>query len=692
MTVPARALVDAREAISQAVQRAISREQFAATALRGLSHLFDDAQVLLALRSGEGLVPVWPDPLPPGSQPDGRHGPLWDLAVQAAISGEPQEGPDGLALPIHDGQTVLGALAVGPGRHEAEHKEMASFAAQELSQALAQLQDLHQVHRLSRELAILNSLAKNLTSSRELGSVLEATLEGIRALFDVELLAIGLLDTHQGKVLYRVPVHRQGEWAGLYNFDFSGSLAAEVLESLEPRVLNLDQPLPEPLPELEGLEGIQARSLLCVPLRVRDRAIGILEVINKAEGPFDSHDVELLVTLASTVAAAIDNARLFLELTVANADLEASRSEIARSRSTLLALFDNLDDELYIVSRSYNLVAVNRARADRVGKDPRELVGRRCFEALEGRQSPCPNCRVMETFESGAKTKRVARLWAADHDAREMEIYTYPILDGDDVAYTILQLRDVTEQRRLEASLAQAEKLAAVGQLAAGVAHELNNPLTAVIANTQLIKRELPDGSPHRESLDLIEQAGQRAQQVVRDLLNFARQEPPEFTLVDVNQSIRQAMALVERQWSASNVRLLANLAPDLPPVRGNADHLQSVWLNLLVNARDALEGRPGTIEVETLRQGDIVTIRVSDDGMGIPPEHLQKIFEPFFTTKGPGKGTGLGLATCYRIVKQHNGIIHIDSAPGQGTCVTVRLPVAPEATSAGFSLASPGG
>jgi len=260
----------------------------------------------------------------------------------------------------------------------------------------------------------------------------------------------------------------------------------------------------------------------------------------------------------------------------------------------------------------------------------------------------------------------------------EREIYTYPIVDAEgNVSQTILQLHDVTEQRRLETSLVQAEKLAALGQLAAGVAHELNNPITAVIANTQLLQRELDPSNVDMESVELIEQAGKRAQSVVRELLDFARQEAEEFRIVDVNHTIQQALSLVERQWQRVHVKLIRHLTTENLEVFGNADHLQGVWLNLLVNAYDALQGEPGNVIVRSKREGDFVVVNVEDDGVGIKADDVKRIFEPFFTTKAPGKGTGLGLATSFRIIEQHRGEIDVDSVPGSGALFTVRLPIA---------------
>jgi two-component system NtrC family sensor kinase len=176
--------------------------------------------------------------------------------------------------------------------------------------------------------------------------------------------------------------------------------------------------------------------------------------------------------------------------------------------------------------------------------------------------------------------------------------------------------------------------------------------------------------------LELIGKAGDRALRVVRNLLDFARQDRYEFTATDVNDSLQSAVDLIEHQLRTHAITLHSDLADDLPLIQASHDHLQGVWLNLLLNARDAFAGQGGEIRIASARQGDEVRVTVADTGMGIPPERLSKIFEPFYTTKQAGQGTGLGLSLCQRIVKQHGGHILVESKVGQGTVFTVMLPV----------------
>jgi two-component system NtrC family sensor kinase len=232
--------------------------------------------------------------------------------------------------------------------------------------------------------------------------------------------------------------------------------------------------------------------------------------------------------------------------------------------------------------------------------------------------------------------------------------------------------------RTAQAQLVRAARLTAVGELAAGVAHQINNPLTTVIADAQLMLRTIGPEHPAHSSATAIYQAGWRAQRVVHRLLNFARPEEGQFVPTDVNESIVAALDLVSAHIERGGVELRVALADDLPSVPGSERQLEEIWINLLLNARDALlEGRPGEIAIESrlAADGESVEVTVSDNGRGIDEAARVKLFTPFFTTKEQGRGNGLGLSVCQTIAQNHGGAISFDSQPNQGTTFLVRLP-----------------
>lgn len=411
-------------------------------------------------------------------------------------------------------------------------------------------------------------------------------------------------------------------------------------------------------------------------LRADGQALGTIRIASPRQELLTEHNLALLDLLASTLAHSLYTRRLIQQLKTANANLEANRWELINSRNTLRALFDSLPLSIYIVDREYVLIAVNLARARRAAMRPAQLIGKRCYEILFHRLDVCPGCHVNETLLYGVQTNRSARE-ASGETARDWEISTYPILDEQKAPYqAILIEEDVTEQRSLENDLIQSEKLAAVGQLAAGVAHEINNPLAAIIANAQLLERDLPADADTIESLALIEEAGQRASLVVRGLLDFAHRDTYDFEPTDINKSIQSAVALAQHEIISRGAGLTLDLSDDLPVIQASPTHIQEVWVNLIMNALDAITPQEGKIALSTgLRGGDIV-VSVSDNGSGIPQERLDKIFDPFYTTKPASRGTGLGLSLAQRIVTQHGGRITVESQEGVGTTFHVFLPV----------------
>jgi two-component system, NtrC family, sensor kinase len=241
------------------------------------------------------------------------------------------------------------------------------------------------------------------------------------------------------------------------------------------------------------------------------------------------------------------------------------------------------------------------------------------------------------------------------------------------------------ELRLAEAEVARGEKLASIGQLAAGIAHELNNPLTGVLTFTHLLRKKMPEGSQDADDLDLVIRETKRCASIIRRLLDFAREKTPEKQLVDLNRVIEETVRFVERSAALQQVEITTDLDAKVPELYVDADLMKQVLMNILVNAQQAISGR-GTITVksrllerrrfaESSEPVPAVEIAITDTGCGIPKANLQRIFDPFFTSKEVGKGTGLGLSVTYGIVKSHGGEIEVESTLGQGTTFRVILP-----------------
>jgi hypothetical protein len=233
---------------------------------------------------------------------------------------------------------------------------------------------------------------------------------------------------------------------------------------------------------------------------------------------------------------------------------------------------------------------------------------------------------------------------------------------------------DVTDREELERRLVQADKLSSIGLLAAGVAHEVNTPLAVISTYAQMLAKQVSGDDQKAKLLDKIAKQTFRASEIVNSLLNFSRTSPTDFADVDLNRILRETASLVEHQFQTVGVVTDLSLADNLLSIRGNSGKLQQVFLNLFINAKDAMPDG-GILTIRSRSEGGFAVLEIADTGQGIPPEHLARIYDPFFTTKGPKKGTGLGLSISYGIVHEHDGVIEVDSTVGGGTRFRLEFP-----------------
>ncbi len=356
---------------------------------------------------------------------------------------------------------------------------------------------------------------------------------------------------------------------------------------------------------------------------------------------------------------------------------ERKRAEesIVRSAQEWAATFDSITDLVSIHNKDFKLIRVNKAFANSLNMKPEELIGKTCYQMIHGTTEPVPSCPHMKTL----KTKEPARgEFFEPHLGIHLDVATSPIFDDKgEVVASVHIARDITEHKKMEEQLMVNDRLASIGQLASGIAHELNNPLTSVIGFSELLLgKDLAEDV--KEDLATINREAKRTANVVKGLLTFARKQGTEKALVDINSSVQVVLQLRSYEHRVSNIYLNARLAPDLPQITGNSSQLQQVFLNIVINAEQAMleaHGR-GTLTIATERVGDIVRASITDDGPGISPENMRKLFTPFFTTKEVGKGTGLGLSICHGIITEHNGRIYAESKTGKGATFVVELPI----------------
>ena len=417
--------------------------------------------------------------------------------------------------------------------------------------------------------------------------------------------------------------------------------------------------------------------MIVAPLHRNGLKLGALVFINPEFAFENKEKLKFLELVVKGMANAIYSAARNRQLIVSNADLEATYWQVLSSRNTLRTFFDNIPSGVYIVDRSYTILAVNSTRSDRVYRKPQVLVGEKCYERLYGFPTPCAECRVMDAL-NGIPSVRASREVGTNETFVHREITTVPIREEPDIINQVIIFEeDVTEKWILEANLIQSEKMASIGQLAANVAHEINNPLAAIIANAQLLRRDLADADENTiDSLKLIETAGDRAAKIVSNLLESARRDKHhEFEEISLNETILDAISLLRYEINKRSVSVKLDLAKELPFIFANKNQLKGVWINLINNALGAIVSNRGKISVSTRYENKEFHIVFSDNGKGILPEHQSRIFEPFFTTKEAGQGTGLGLSVSLQAIKEHHGNIQVESTPGKGTKFIIVLP-----------------
>ena len=357
--------------------------------------------------------------------------------------------------------------------------------------------------------------------------------------------------------------------------------------------------------------------------------------------------------------------------------------QIDRERRITERIIDSLPVGLYVVDRDYRISVWNRKRETGMqGVSREDALGRTIFEILH-RQ---PRMELRREFDEVFATGRLQIFQMesrASGETRTFRISKIPMrLDDGPVTHVITVGEDISEWREAQDRISQAEKLAAIGTLAAGVMHEINNPLATIAACAESLELAEPDApEPMRDGLRLIQSEVRRCKGITDSLLDFSRPKSADKTLVDVNAAIERTLFILKHHTRFKRLDVRLELDPSLGRVvRANEEQLVQVFMSLLLNAMDAMREQ-GTVELRT-RWGEnagSVLAEVVDHGEGIRRADLPKIFEPFFTTKAPGRGTGLGLSICYAIVAEHGGRIEVDSTPGEGSVFRIVLPRADE-------------
>ena len=402
-----------------------------------------------------------------------------------------------------------------------------------------------------------------------------------------------------------------------------------------------------------------------IPCRIREHTVAVLGLGKTVDGDFlSSDDVELVQTIAGYVAIALDNSQLYTSL-------EQKALEVARLKDFSENIVESLNVGVLAIDLEGTVEAWNTRMEQLIGVARIAAVGRPLSELLPPELVQEIAARGEQEQITGIYKHRLV------HQGRSVVInvsITPLVGKSAERIGRLLLFDDVTQRDRMEEQLTQTEKLTSLGLLAAGVAHEVNTPLAVISNYIQMLAKQMPEGDPRHTIIDKIVKQTFRASEIVNNLLNFSRTGPGELADVDLNRVVEETLSLVAHPLRASQIQVMKQLTADIPPVRGSANKLQQVFLNLFLNARDAMPSG-GMLEVRSVSHNGSVEIEVVDTGNGITRENIHKIFDPFFTTKTSGRGTGLGLSVSYGIIKEHAGKIDVRSTPGRGTSFHVEFP-----------------
>ncbi|MDI6766287.1 MAG: PAS domain S-box protein [Bacteroidota bacterium] len=520
-----------------------------------------------------------------------------------------------------------------------------------------------------RELLELNTIAEAVNYSVDLNNVLQSALVKVMQLMHADVGWIYLFENH--KLILK---HSYGTSTQLFPADLSISdeashwIRTPGLQSAD--TINIQKSITAEFAH-EGM-----KILASIPLVQQGSFAGALIISSKDPKKFERKKVALIQAFGNQISMALNNASLF--------------EQVRQSEQLYADLYENSPDMYHSVDRRGYVVSCNQTESQLLGIPKERILGNPLLNLYPSSQHKHLEANLKKIFEHGQELKGIEeQIQRSDGTLIDVSVNTSLVYDSDGKpTIARMVLRDITEKKKMEAKILQAQKIDSIGNLAGGIAHDFNNILTAILGSASIMRRRILDNPRLVKYVDLIETTSRRGAAVTRQLLTFARKSNPHITRTDVNMIIDQTLKLFE-VTTPKTIHIKCNLSKDPLIVEADEGQIQQALLNLCLNARDAMpqggiiviNSNPIDLNQQDAAQltdgnpGAYAMITVADSGAGIPPELLHRIYEPFFTTKDQGKGTGLGLSVVYGVVKGNNGYINVSSEVNSGTMFSIFLP-----------------
>jgi signal transduction histidine kinase len=584
-----------------------------------------------------------------------------------------------LCVPLKVGGSLIGVLSAfstRPAVFTAHHQDLLEAFADQAGIAIHNAQLFAQSERRARETRALVEAGRAVTASLDVERTIRVILDEARIVLGVESCGLMTIDAATGELVSTASLDLSAEMVTRIRLRPGEGVAGTAVATRRPvQRADLFEDAEGRYAELRRTTGF--RSMLSVPLMVGARAVGALNVFRRDVHRFSDTEEALLVALADQAAIALEHARLYAELEARVA--ERTRELDAQKRFVEVVL-ETLPLGVFVLDAGLTVVRANR-------EGTRVLASEGAGGALFASLVTPERAETVEAFLREAFTARAVRALeltlTVGPESKMLRLTAAPVeTAGAPVDHVVLLVEDVTRAKRLEQQMLLTERLTTAGRLAAGVAHELNNPLATIAGCAEALLARTREGAlgdtplleDFRHYLGLIEEEAYRCKEITGSLLQFVREPGSRRAATDLNALVTKTLELLSRQSRFGGRRFVTELDPALPPVTVNEGQLRQVFLGIAANALEAM-GPDGTLTVHSRRGPEEIEVEFEDEGPGIADDVLARIFDPFFTTKPPGQGTGLGLAIAQGIVTDHGGRIQVTSWPGKGSAFRVVLP-----------------